>query len=74
MFRESSDLKIMDFFQALNSYLERNPDPDLLVMGNGLWSIYNKPDPKLSLEEYHVGLKRLVKVLKHYVLIYWLQS
>ena len=54
------------FLQALNLYLETNPDPEVLVMGNGLWSLYNKPNQTLALEEYYIGLKKLVPVKKQH--------
>jgi len=44
--------------------LETNPDPEIVVMGNGLWSLYNKPNQTLALEEYYFGLKKLVPVMK----------
>jgi hypothetical protein len=49
-------------FQALRLFLEKNPDPEVLVMSNAIWSVYCKPNQTLSLEEYYVGLKRLVPV------------
>ena len=55
----------MDFFRkALTSFLERNPDPEILVMGNGVWSLFCKPNQTLALEEYYVGLKKLLPVIK----------
>jgi hypothetical protein len=47
----------------LGSFLEKNPDPEILVMGNGVWSLFCKPNQTLALEEYYTGLKKLVRVV-----------
>jgi hypothetical protein len=52
------------FLQALREFLETNPDPEILVLGNAVWSLYCKPNQTLSLEEYYIGLKRFVPVSK----------
>jgi hypothetical protein len=60
-YKENSECFIT-FFQALTNFLNLNQDPEVLVMGNGLWSIKFKPNLTKSLEEYYLGLDRLVKV------------
>jgi hypothetical protein len=50
------------FFQALGEFLERNPDPEILVMSNGVWSFRCKSNQTLAVEEYYSGLKQLVLV------------
>jgi hypothetical protein len=46
----------------LSSFLDSNPDPDILVMGNSLWSLFFKPDQTMALQEYYSGLKKIVSV------------
>jgi hypothetical protein len=48
--------------QALGEFLERNPDPEILVMSNGVWSFRCKSNQTLAVEEYYSGLKQLVLV------------
>ena len=49
-------------FQALQEFLNKHKDPELLVMGNAFWSICCKPNHTLATEEYASGLRRLLPV------------
>ena len=51
------------FLKALGDYLLDNPDPEILVMTNAVWSLYCKPNQTMALEEYYVWLKRFLTVI-----------